>query len=213
TPLASIQLSLGLLKAGVYDNKPSKFKRMLEIALIDTQRLVSLVNDILDLERLEAGRAILEKGYCQAADLMQQAASGLQTIASQNQVTLSIEATDVELYASAEAIVQTLTNLLSNAIKFSPPHSTVSLQVEERDRDILFTVRDHGRGIPADKLKTIFGRFQQVDASDAREKGGTGLGLAICQSIVEQHSGQIWVESTLGEGSTFFVSLPRPAAM
>ena len=104
--------------------------------------------------------------------------------------------------------MQTLTNLLSNAIKFSPRGATVWLKAEEQGEYILFQVKDQGRGIPQDKLESIFERFQQVDTSDARNHEGTGLGLAICRSIVQQHEGQIWVESTLGEGSKFYFTLP-----
>lgn len=210
TPLTAIKMSLGLLKSGIYDKKPDKFQRMLEIALIDTNRLVNLVNDILDLERLDSGRAVLEKTRCQAADLMQQAVDGVQPLATPQQITLTINPTDAEVWAAADAIMQTLTNLLSNAIKFSPANSTITLSAESQTDIVLFRVSDRGRGIPADKLEAIFGRFQQVDASDARQKGGTGLGLAICHSIIEQHGGQIWAESTLGEGSTFFFTLPLP---
>jgi CheY-like chemotaxis protein len=104
-----------------------------------------------------------------------------------------------------------LTNLLGNAIKFSPPGGTIGLDVERRGDEVLISVRDEGRGIPPDKIETVFGRFQQVDASDARQKGGTGLGLAICRGIVEQHGGRIWAESVPGEGSTFRISLPALA--
>lgn len=122
-------------------------------------------------------------------------------------------------------------NLLSNAIKFSEPGSTIWVNVEISAENIenqfsisshvsshtplspscsyaIFSVQDQGRGIPADKLETIFGQFQQVDASDSRQKGGTGLGLTICRSIIEQHAGKIWVESVLGKGSTFYFTLP-----
>ncbi|OKH36843.1 hypothetical protein NIES2119_15595 [[Phormidium ambiguum] IAM M-71] len=211
TPLTAIQMSLGLLQTGVYNNNPEKFQRMLNIALLDTNRLVNLVNDILDLERLEAGRATLEKTICQAADLMQQAVNGMEALATSEQITLEINDSDALVWAAKDAIVQTLTNLISNAIKFSPPNSTITLNAEAQTDMVLFQVRDRGRGIPADKLDIIFGRFQQVDASDSREKGGTGLGLAICQSIIQQHGGEIWVESTLGKGSTFFFTLPKEA--
>ncbi|MDX2228282.1 MAG: PAS domain-containing protein [Leptolyngbyaceae cyanobacterium bins.349] len=213
TPLTAIQMSLGLLKLGVYANKPEKAQRMIEIALTDTKRLVNLVNDILDLERLESGRIVLEKTPCQAADLLQQAVNGVQAIASQHQITFTLASTDVTVWAAADAIIQTLTNLLSNAIKFSPTYSTVVLQAERQANQVLFQVRDQGRGIPADKLETIFGRFQQIDSSDSREKGGTGLGLSICRSIIERHGGKIWAESTLGEGSTFFFTLPLVEAV
>lgn len=211
TPLTGIQMSLGLIKTGVYDRKPEKARRMIEIALLDTHRLVNLVNDILDLERIDSGRAVLEKTVCKAADLMQQAVDGIQAIATQQQISLIITPTDVKVWAAPDTIIQTLTNLLGNALKFSPPHSTIHLSAENQTDFVLFQVRDRGRGIPADKLELIFGRFQQVDASDSREKGGTGLGLSICQSIIERHGGKIWVESILGEGSTFFFTLPLPS--
>lgn len=230
TPLTAIQMSLGLLKTGIYANKPEKSQRMIEIALLDTNRLVNLVNDILDLERLESGRIVLEKTVCQAAELMQCAVDAVQTIATQQNITLSITDTNATVWAAADPIVQTLTNLLSNAIKFSPVGSTIWLQAKSWQtpegnhwespktclampscsRSVLFSVKDQGRGIPADKLETIFKRFQQVDASDSREKGGTGLGLSICRSIVEQHGGKIWAESKLGAGSTFFFTLSCP---
>ncbi|HEY9851030.1 MAG TPA: PAS domain S-box protein [Leptolyngbyaceae cyanobacterium] len=208
TPLTAIQMSLGLLNVGIYDKKPEKSRRMIEIALIDTNRLVNLVNDILDLERLESGRAVLEKTVCKAADLLRQAVDGIQAIATQQQISLIVTPTDAEVWAAADAIVQALTNLLSNGIKFSPPNSAIRLSAENQIDYVLFQVSDRGRGIPADKLELIFGKFQQVDASDSREKGGTGLGLAICQSIIERHGGKIWAESVLGEGSTFFFTLP-----
>ena len=208
TPLTAIQMSLGLIKTGIYDKKPEKSRRMIEIALLDTNRLVHLVNDILDLERLESGRAVLEKTVCKAAELMQQAIERIQAIATLEQITLTFTPTDAEVWAAPDTIIQTLTNLLSNAIKFSPPHSTIDVSTEIQTDFVLFQVRDRGRGIPADKLELIFARFQQVDASDSREKGGTGLGLAICRSIIERHGGKIWAESSLGEGSTFFFTLP-----
>ncbi|MEZ2301265.1 MAG: GAF domain-containing protein [Microcoleus sp.] len=210
TPLTAIQMSLGLIQTGIYDKKPEKARRMIEIALLDTHRLVNLVNDILDLERIDSGRAVLEKTVCKAADLMQQAIERIQAIATQEQITLTFTPTDVEVWAAPDTIIQTLTNLLGNAIKFSPAQSTIHLSAEIQTDFVLFQVCDRGRGIPADQLELIFGRFQQVDASDSREKGGTGLGLSICQSIIERHGGKIWAESSLGEGSTFFFTLPLP---
>ncbi len=220
TPLTAIRAALGLLNSGIYDNKPDKFKRMIEIASIDSDRLVRLVNDILDLERLESGRSVLEKTTCEAADLIEQAVESVKAIAKQEHITLIQHPTNTKVWAAADAIIQTLTNLLSNAIKFSPPNSTITLSVQPQSDRVLFQISDRGRGIPADKLELIgipadkleliFGRFHQVDASDSRDKGGTGLGLAICRSIIEQHGGQIWAQSTLGVGSTFFFALPLP---
>jgi signal transduction histidine kinase len=132
----------------------------------------------------------------------------MQAIAGKAGVTLSVQPQSVRLWADPDRLIQTLTNLLSNAIKFSPPGSRVWLTVEQQEDYVLFQVKDQGRGIPVDKLQSIFERFQQVDSSDARKKGGTGLGLTICRSIVQQHGGRIWAESTPGTGSTFFFTLP-----
>jgi DNA-binding response OmpR family regulator len=114
----------------------------------------------------------------------------------------------VEITADPDRMLQVVTNLLSNAVKFSPPNSPVSVMLRPGVPGVILSVIDHGRGIPADKLETIFGRFQQVDASDSRQKGGTGLGLAICRTIVFQHSGRIWAERNPVRGSTFRIFLP-----
>jgi signal transduction histidine kinase len=243
TPMTSIHGALGLLNSGLLDAYPQKAKRMLEIAVTNTNRLVRLVNDILDLERMESSYSTAVKQTCNVAELMLQAADEMQGMAQQAGVTLSVRPVGAQLQAVPDRLIQALTNLLSNAIKFSPSGATVWLSGElTHNRDltekaglksvsspsllspepaaahphlpgtsssyIVIAVKDKGRGIPADKLEMVFERFQQVDASDSRQKGGTGLGLAICRSIVQQHGGRMWVESVLGEGSTFFLSLP-----
>jgi signal transduction histidine kinase len=199
---------------GVYDHKPQRGQRMLQIAATQTDRLVRLVNDILDLGRLESGRVALVKQPCDAATLMLQSVDAMRVNAEQNDITLSVIPLKIEVWAAPDSIVQTLTNLISNAIKFSQPGSTVWVTAEaiadEPAPYVLFQVKDRGRGIPSDKLESIFGQFQQVDASDSRKKGGTGLGLAICRSIIQQHGGRIWAESVLGAGSTFYFTLPLP---
>jgi signal transduction histidine kinase len=197
---------------GIYDNKPEKAKRMVEIALTDSERLVRLVNDILDLERLDSGRVTLVKEVCDATALIQQSVDGVQALAESAAINLCLFPVSAQVWAAPDSIIQTLTNLLSNAIKFSPSNTTITLTAQPQSDHVLFQVKDQGRGIPVDKLEAIFGRFQQVDASDSRSKGGTGLGLAICQSIVQQHGGRIWAESTLGEGSSFYFTLPVPPA-
>ncbi|NJR26010.1 MAG: PAS domain S-box protein [Richelia sp. CSU_2_1] len=212
TPLASIRGSLGLLAAGVLKNNPETAKQMLEIASSDTERLVRLVNDILDLERLDSSKVTLVKQHCDAGTLMRQSAETVRSIAAEHKINVSVLPADVQIWADPDRIVQMLVNLLSNAVKFSPSASTVTVKVEDLGDRVLFEVKDRGRGIPADKLETIFGRFQQVDASDSRQKGGTGLGLAICRGIVQQHGGRIWAESTVGEGSSFYFTLPAPFA-
>ena len=218
TPLASIRGSLGLLAAGVLKDKPETAKQMLEIASSDTERLVRLVNDILDLERLESSQVTLVKQWCDAQVLMRKSAEAVMSLAAENQINLSVLPASAQIWADPDRIVQMLVNLLSNAIKFSPPGCTVTVRVEDLGDSlgdsyasrVLFEVKDRGRGIPADKLETIFGRFQQVDASDSRQKGGTGLGLAICRSIVQQHGGRIWAQSVVSEGTSFYFTVPAP---
>jgi PAS domain S-box-containing protein len=221
TPLTSIRAALGLLATGILDNSPAEMRRMIEIADLDTERLVRLVNDILDLERLESGKIGIVKTTCETAVLMQRSIAVMQPSATAAQIQLVIVTPlAITIWADSDRLIQTLTNLLSNAIKFSAPNSSVWLIAEPVAAGthpatanstgplVRFQVKDEGRGIPPNKLETIFGRFQQVDASDSRVKGGTGLGLAICQTIVQQHGGKIWVESSLGVGSTFFFTVP-----
>ena len=208
TPLTSIRGSLGLLSRGIMGDIPDDARRMLDIAAGNTERLMRLINDMLDIERLDSGKITLKRESCDAGDLLKQAADAMTPMAEESDVRLSITPESITVWGDAGRIVQTLTNLISNAVKFSPPKGTVDISVERAGRDALFRVRDRGRGIPEDKLETIFGRFQQVDSSDSRQKGGTGLGLAICKTIVAQHGGRIWVDSKLGEGSTFSFTLP-----
>jgi PAS domain S-box-containing protein len=219
TPLTAIRGSLGLLAAGVYDQKPEKGKQMLQVAAEQSDRLVRLVNDILDLRRLESGVVRLEMQSCNAHRLLEQAIEVLSASAAAAEVRLAVLdsaiASPLTVWAAPDSIMQTLTNLLSNAIKFSPSNTVVTLaaepfQSELAEKMVLFSVADQGRGIPRSNLKTIFERFQQVDASDSRQKGGTGLGLTICRQIVEQHGGRIWVESEVGQGSRFYFTLPQP---
>jgi len=208
TPLTSIHGSLGMLASGLLDAEPESGKRLLEIAVDSTERLIRLINDVLDVERIESGKVEIIKQTCNTAELMTNAANVMRAMAEKFGVTLSISPLSTEVWADSDRIIQTITNLLSNAIKFSPQGGTVWLSAEHQGDRVLFQVKDQGRGIPADKLETIFERFQQVDASDSRNHDGTGLGLAICRNIVQQHGGRIWVESTLGEGSTFYFTLP-----
>jgi PAS domain S-box-containing protein len=209
TPLASIRGALGLLASGVLANKPEIAQNMLNIAASDTERLVRLVNDILDLERLESSKVTLDRNWCDVLELCQQALETMQAIATESQIEILCEAQPQQFFADCDRIVQTLVNLLSNAVKFSPPHSQVRLEAKQIGEEIVFRVCDRGRGIPEEHLESIFERFNQVDASDSRQMGGTGLGLAICRSIVQQHGGKIWVESVFSEGSTFSFTIPH----
>ena len=208
TPLTSIRGALGLLSSGILGNLSDKAANLLRIALTNSDRLVRLINDILDLERIQSGREPLAFRPVQLAEIVRQAIDGMQPVAEQAGVQLIHDTTQAEIAADPDRLLQVLTNLLSNAIKFSPSNSAVSVMIRPGITGVTVSVIDHGRGIPADKLEAVFGRFQQVDASDSRQKGGSGLGLAICRTIVLQHSGRIWAERNPVRGSTFRVFLP-----
>jgi signal transduction histidine kinase len=147
---------------------------------------------------------------CDAGELMTEAADGVRSMAEQLGVVLEVVPDDARLWGDPDRLLQVMTNLLANAIKFSPLNGgTVWIDATHAQGELVFRVRDEGRGIPADKLETIFDRFVQVDSGDSREKGGTGLGLAICRGIVKQHGGHIWAERTVGAGTTGSVALPH----
>jgi two-component system, OmpR family, sensor histidine kinase VicK len=228
TPLTSLHSALKILATGRLGTLSSDGQQLLAIADENTERLVRLVNSVLDLQRIESGAVTIEKQACNAADLLVQAVEAMQPMAQQHGITLVDRPVDVQIWADADYILQTLTNLISNAIKFSAPGGKVWLTVNyqqppipvsksqrtskskaaKASQVVLFQVRDEGQGIPAHKLASVFERFQQVDSSDSRKKGGTGLGLTICRKIIDRHEGKIWVDSTLGVGSTFSFTLP-----
>ena len=221
TPLTSIHSALKLLATGQLGQLSQDGQQMLGIADENTDRLVRLVNNVLDLQRIESGAVTMDRQMCDAAELMVKATEAMQAMARQYAIKLLTKPITIDLWVDPDYIVQALTNLLSNAIKFSTPNTTVSLSVQcltpQKKRkgkkrlspsSVQFRVKDQGTGIPKNKLETIFERFHQVDSSDARKKGGTGLGLTICRKIIEQHDGEIWAESIEGEGSTFVFTLP-----
>ncbi len=209
TPLTSLRGALGLLAGGALANRPEKTQQMLEIAISNSDRLVRLVNDILDLERISSGKTELHSTMCSAEDLLRRAAGVQQNRTPRPNIRIFFAAHGVSVWADSDRILQTLNNLLSNAIKFSPAGSEIHLTARNLDdSEAIIEVRDQGRGIPADKLEHIFDRFQQGDASDSRDMGGTGLGLAICRSIINQHGGRIWATSVEGQGTTIHFTLP-----
>ncbi len=208
TPLTSIRGALGLLATGKLGELPGQGQKILGVASHNAERLVCLVNDILDLERLQSGKLSMELRDVEAQQLATAAIESMLGMALKNAVELDCDAEPFTLRADPDRLQQVLTNLLGNAIKFSPEGGTVLLRARQMDGEAEFRVIDNGRGIPTPMLEPIFERFQQVDSSDTRKQGGTGLGLPICRSIVEQHHGRIWAESELGHGSTFIVRLP-----
>jgi PAS domain S-box-containing protein len=208
TPLTSIRASLGLLESGVLGTIPAEGRRMLEIAVRNTDRLVRLIGDILDVERIDSGAVQLRPTSCDAADLVGCAIDAVLATAVEAGVRIDSDVQPAAFAGDGDRLIQTLTNLIANAVKFSPRGSAVRVTSERRGAEMRFEVSDRGRGIPIHKLETIFERFTQVDSADARDRRGTGLGLAICRSIVERHGGRIWARSVPGEGSTFTFVIP-----
>ena len=204
TPLTAIRGSLGLIAGGAMGELTPSAARMVQIALVSSERLTRLINEILDIERIESGVLPMELGAHSAEGLIDAAVDQVQVIAEDARVRVSVDRAEGEVYADADRVVQTLLNLLGNALKFSPPGAEVTVHAVTRGTFVEFSIRDRGRGIPEDKLDRIFARFEQVDSSDAREKGGSGLGLAISRSIVERLGGRIWAENNL--------SAARPSA-
>jgi signal transduction histidine kinase/CheY-like chemotaxis protein len=216
TPLTSIRGALGLLSAGVLGKVDAKAQNLLRIASNNTERLIRLINDILDLERMDSGRAPLKLRRCSIYDLAREALDTMTAMADSAGIALDLMSSaprdSIYFDADPDRILQVLTNLLSNAIKFSAPGSTVSVQIDSDINSLLLRVVDHGRGIPLDKLEAVFDRFQQVEHGDASKKGGTGLGLAICRSIIQQHGGAIWAQpNQSAPGTTLWVQLSRSA--
>ena len=204
TPLTSIRGSLGLLAGGVLGPLSAEAGEIVAVAERNAVRLIGLINDILDLERLEGGRLEMELESVEISPIVTRALEAVQSFADQAGVSLVAEPASVRVRADADRLVQVLVNLLSNAVKFSPAGSTVTVRVVPGPSMAEFQVEDRGRGVPPALREAIFERYRQVEASDSRRKGGVGLGLAICKSIVEQHGGSIGVRDAEGAGSTFW---------
>ena len=208
TPLTSIRGSLGLLAGGRLGELPARADSLVTVALQSSERLTRLINDLLDIERIESGVRPMEVVAIDAAELISAATRQIEGMASAMSVRVVVEQAPGRVLADEDRIMQTLTNLLGNALKYSDPGGVVRVDSAELGTEVVFRVHDQGRGIPEDKLETIFERFEQVDSSDSRRKGGTGLGLAISRGIVHRHGGRIWAESELGVGTTVQFTLP-----
>ena len=208
TPLTAIRGALGLLGSGRVEQLSEPSRKLVTLALDNSVRLGRIVDDLLDIERLESGGAPLEFADHRIDDLIRTAIAGISPLAARVPVNISAHPAVGRVHADGDRIVQALTNLLGNAVKFSPAGSTITVSVSRYCDAIEIAVTDQGRGIPQDKLESIFERFEQVDSSDTRDKGGTGLGLSICRTIARRHGGSIRVESQPGHGSTFTLTLP-----
>lgn len=214
TPLTSIAGSLGLLMGTVTRELSAPAARLLKIAHSNSERLVRLINDILDIEKLESGRVCFDMQQVDLCPLVGHAVDAMQELARNLGVNVRVESTGeavAYVRADSDRLVQVITNLLSNAIKFTVARSEVVVMIEKQEDTptVRFSVRDHGTGIPADFRSRIFERFAQADATNARLKGGTGLGLSIVKQIVDRLGGQVGYFDATGGGTVFYVELPR----
>lgn len=210
TPLLSISAALELFDSGILCDLSEKGKVRLKLAHAECDRLIRLINDLLDIEKMEAGKFVLDKSEIQVEDLIQTSIASVAQLAEPKRIRIQPElsVTETTLLADRDRLCQVLINLLSNAIKFSPDEGVINVTAKSNNSEMEFRVSDQGRGIPEELRQEIFDRFVQVEKSDETIRGGSGLGLAISKAIVEQHGGTIGVESELGKGSTFWFKLP-----
>jgi len=216
TPLTSIRGALGLLAGGVVGALPEAAERLVEIAVSNSERLVRLINDILDMEKIESGKLDLQLHPLQIVPLVRESLEANRAYAQTLDVHFVLEnrvPENAQVLADADRLTQVLTNLLSNAAKFSPRESEVQIQIEETlnadaSRAVRVSVRDKGAGVPPEFHDRIFHKFAQADASDTRQKGGTGLGLSISKALIEKLGGTIGFDSVPNEGATFFFEVP-----
>ncbi len=208
TPLSTIRNFLEMLDADMYGSLSEKGKKMLTLADRNSARMLTLINDLLDVEKIKAGMMELSISDTNLAGALEQCAQSVANLAEPNQIKIDVSCDDLKVKADEDRLCRVVTNLLSNAIKFSPQASTIKLTGRRVENLAQISVKDEGRGIPEEMIATIFDRFTQVMDSDSRTKGGSGLGLAICKALVELHGGTISVVSPAGEGTTFSFTLP-----
>ncbi|HEY9676645.1 MAG TPA: ATP-binding protein [Drouetiella sp.] len=208
SPLASIQAFHECLDRGIYGDLNGDGAKTLHSVDESINRLLNLIGDLLDVEKLESGALSLHLESVLLDDVFQQSKFSVEELARKKEIKLTCSGGGVTVTADSERLVQVLVNLLSNAIKFSSEKTDVEMLAEKQDGQVLIQVVDHGRGIPAEQVATVFDRFKQVEPGDSKNRQGSGLGLAICKAIVEQHHGEIGVRSKVDEGSTFWFTLP-----
>lgn len=210
TPLTSIFGALGLVNSGALGIVTEKMRPVLDIAYRNSERLTQLINDLLDMEKIVAGKMHFDMQTQLLMPLVQQAMEACKHYSEKSQLRFVLveRADDVEVNVDGLRVIQILSNFLSNAAKFSLPGEAVEISVRKLGDQVRVEVVDHGPGIPAEFRKHIFKKFSQADSSDTRQKGGTGLGLSIAKELVERMGGQIGFESVEGHGAMFFVTLP-----
>lgn len=210
TPVTSIKGSLGILQSGAFGAMPEKANKMVELATNNCNRLIDLINDILDMEKIESGTVAFKIAPLDLSTFIEEAIGSCQHYGEDRGVRIELdEGKDLSaaLMADKSRMIQVMANLMSNAVKFSPDAGTVKVGLTRLDGNIRISVADDGPGIPEQFQAHLFEKFTQGDASDGRQRGGTGLGLSIAKTIVEMHDGDISFESEEGKGTTFFIDL------
>ncbi|GAA6161201.1 hypothetical protein NBRC116589_33750 [Ruegeria sp. HU-ET01832] len=211
TPLTSIKGSLDLIKSGAMGEVPDKMQNLVELASKNSERLASLINDVLDIQKMEAGEMVIKETRINVNSLVDEAIACNLGFASAHNVELVEERSseqDLFIKGDASRLIQVLTNMISNAAKFSFERGVVTVGCEVVGSRVRVYVKDQGIGIPEGSRDKVFDRFSQIDSSDERHAGGTGLGMSISKEIVEHFGGTIDYESTLGVGTVFFVEFP-----
>jgi len=214
TPLTSIRGSLGLISQGAGDDIPDKWRSLVEIAYRNSDRLSLLVNDILDIEKLDAGLTIFDMAPIQVAEFVEEAVESNKGYGEERKVGMTLRSPPPPAMIQGDRLrlMQVMSNILSNAAKFSPKNTDVELWVETRDDSVVICIKDSGPGIPAEYQDKLYDRFTQADNSNTRVEGGTGLGMSITKTIVEAHDGNLRFETGPDIGTTFFVELPDLAS-
>lgn len=210
TPLTSIKGALSLIQSGAVGQLPDKVQSMIDIADTNSDRLLMLINDILDMDKVQAGKMELQMEPMDIVSLIEEAVEANRGYGDEHGVTFVKALVDekIMLNGDRDRLMQVLSNLMSNAAKFSPDGERVELSATHDGNTIRVAVKDNGPGLPEEYRGSIFEKFTQVDTSNTRTKGGTGLGLSIAKAIIEQHGGAIDFDSEVGVGSTFFFTLP-----
>jgi PAS domain S-box-containing protein len=211
TPLTSIRGSLGLMQGCDAQSLPPKTRRLLDIANNNCERLMRLVNDILDIDKIASGKMHFDMRDHALGELMHKATQGIEAYAQRFNVRIALQAPtlDISISVDEDRLLQVLSNLLSNAVKFSPANDVVTLSATIGTSSIRFNIADSGPGIPEEFRGRIFGKFSQADSSSERRAGGTGLGLHISRQIIERMQGTIGFDTQVSAGTTFWVELPR----
>lgn len=210
TPMTSIKGSLELLLGGYAGEMPHEANELLEISLTAVDRLIRLVNDVLDIAKIESGKMEFHLAHLNVAECIEKSLRSIRSLAEAHHVSFQTEQPEniPSVFADRDRLEQIITNLLSNALKYSPANSVVHIRTSSRNDIVRISVTDKGPGVPPSKIHKVFDRFQQLEGA----KKGSGLGLAICRALVEQQRGKIWVESIPGHGAEFHFELPTAPA-